>query len=507
MADSRSPLAPPRLTFAKWLICVIAALGFAFDTYELMTLPLIIRPALQELGGLRPGTPEFSFWLGLFFYLPATCGGVFGLLSGYLTDLLGRRRVLIWSILAYACASFASGFSTSLAMLLILRCLVFIAVCSEYVASVAWLAEFFPDDRQREGVLGAAQVFSSLGGVMVAVTNGLCAAWALHQPYPLLFGLSLPPLRLPAIQLPTALSFLGTIAQPHADWRYTLISGLLPAIPLLLARPFMPESPQWQRKRNAGLLKRPNVLELFQPALRRTTLLATMMVACAFAALYGAIMQMPQVVPGLPDVRVETAKAVAAIELSAVKTGVEDASEEAKAAQARKIAAAVEHMNAARLTKIQELGGGAGRLAMVGLALLVVSRRSLLRLLLVPGLLVVPLTFALAGKASLSWIDYGIFLAGFLTLAQFSFWGNYLPRVFPLHLRGTGESFAVNVGGRMIGTSFAVVTHWIAVWLPLSASYAFKVAYVACGVGFATYMICFWATFWLPEPKPGALAD
>jgi hypothetical protein len=399
-------------------------------------------------------------------------------------------------------------------MLLFLRCLVFIAVCSEYVASVAWLAEFFPDDRQREGVLGTAQVFSSLGGVMVAVTNGLCAAWALHQPYPLLLGFSLPPLQLPAIELPTVLSFLGTIAQPHADWRYTLISGILPALPLLLARPFMPESPQWLRKRRAGLLKRPNVLELFQPAVRRTTLLATMMVACAFAALYGAIMQMPQVVPGLPDVHVETAKAVAAIELSvaaielsAVKTGAEDASKEANAAQARKITAAVEHMNAARLTKIQEMGGAAGRLAMVGLALLVVSRRSLLRLLLVPGLFVVPLTFALAGKASLDWIDYGIFLAGFLTLAQFSFWGNYLPRVFPLHLRGTGESFAVNVGGRMIGTSFAVVTHWIAVWLPLSADYAFKVAYVACGMGFVTYMICFWATFWLPEPKPGALVD
>ena len=43
-------------------------------------------------------------------------------------------------------------------------------------------------------------------------------------------------------------------------------------------------------------------------------------------------------------------------------------------------------------------------------------------------------------------------------MAQFSFWGNYLPRVYPTHLRGTGESFAANVGGRMIGTSAALVT-------------------------------------------------
>jgi len=40
----------------------------------------------------------------------------------------------------------------------------------------------------------------------------------------------------------------------------------------------------------------------------------------------------------------------------------------------------------------------------------------------------------------------GIFLYGITTIGQFSFWGNYLPRVFPTYLRGTGESFAANVG-------------------------------------------------------------
>ena len=55
-----------------------------------------------------------------------------------------------------------------------------------------------------------------------------------------------------------------------------------------------------------------------------------------------------------------------------------------------------------------------------------------------------------------------MFFAGFFTVAQFSFWGNYLPRMFPTHLRGTGEAFAANVGGRMIGTSFAYVTATLA---------------------------------------------
>ena len=53
---------------------------------------------------------------------------------------------------------------------------------------------------------------------------------------------------------------------------------------------------------------------------------------------------------------------------------------------------------------------------------------------------------------------------GFVTVAQFSYFGEYLPKAFPLHLRGTGGSFATNVGGRMIGTSAALLTanSWVA---------------------------------------------
>ena len=61
---------------------------------------------------------------------------------------------------------------------------------------------------------------------------------------------------------------------------------------------------------------------------------------------------------------------------------------------------------------------------------------------------------------SISLLGIGIFLAGFFTVAQFSFWGNYLPQAYPVHLRGTGESFAANIGGRMFGTPFAFVTQY-----------------------------------------------
>ena len=153
--------APPgsALTPLQWVICAIAAIGFAFDIYEILMLQLIVRPALLELTGAVPGSPEFQMWVGRLFYIPAFAGGIFGLLGGYLTDRFGRRRVLTFSILIYAVSAFASGFVTSVEMLLVLRCGVFVGVCVEFVAAVAWLAELFPQPYQRERVLGYTQAF------------------------------------------------------------------------------------------------------------------------------------------------------------------------------------------------------------------------------------------------------------------------------------------------------------------------------------------------------------
>src|SRR5713101_6233671 len=162
-----------RLTPTHWLILFVAAMGFAFDTYELLMMPLIARPALAELLHVDPDTDSgfkaILAWNSYIMWGSALCGGTFGLLGGFLTDLLGRRRVLTWSILLYAFSALAAGFSTSPTMLLVLRCTTIIGVCVEFVAAVAWLAELFPDAKRREAVLGYTQAFSSIGGLMISV--------------------------------------------------------------------------------------------------------------------------------------------------------------------------------------------------------------------------------------------------------------------------------------------------------------------------------------------------
>src|SRR5260370_19146165 len=121
----------------------------------------------MELAKVKPGSPDFNYWVGLLFYVPAVAGGIFGLLGGYLTDRLGRRRILVWSILLYAFSALASGYATSVTTLLILRCTTFIGVSVEFVAAVAWLAEFFSHPKQPESLLGYPQAFSLSGGLLI----------------------------------------------------------------------------------------------------------------------------------------------------------------------------------------------------------------------------------------------------------------------------------------------------------------------------------------------------
>ncbi|HYV07240.1 MAG TPA: MFS transporter [Blastocatellia bacterium] len=443
---------PPRLTRIQWLICIIAVIGFAFDTYELLMLPLILRPALEQLGGLAFGTPEYTRWRDLMFYVPAVCGGVFGLLGGYLTDRLGRRRILTWSILLYAFSALGAGFATSLPMLLVLRTTTFVGVCVEFVAAVAWLAELFPEPKRRETVIGYTQAFSSLGGFMVSLMALLIAKVALSLP---------------------------AIHGGHDTWRYLLISGLIPAIPLIIIRPFLPESPVWQQKKLAGTLKRPSLAEIFKPAYRRTTLVSALIFACSLGAAFGAIQQLPQIVPALVQVDSSLSPPERQKVVQSTVAGVQT---------------------------LQELGGLVGRFLLAFLAIRIVSRRKLLRVFQIPGLFIVPLVFLYPAVHDLALLKWGIFFAGLFTVAQLSFWGNYLPRVYPTHLRGTGESFAANVGGRMVGTSAALLTTQFAAVMP-GATPATHLAYGAAAVAFLVYAIGLVASFWLPEPTREELPE
>lgn len=556
-----------KLTLTEWLIILVAIIGFAFDTYELLMLPLIAGPALAEILQVPANNPLVTEWVGRMLWITALCGGVFGLLGGWLIDRFGRKKVLAASILLYSFSPVMAAFSTSLGAFLFFRCTTFIGVCVEFVAAITWLAELFPDKRQKELVLGGTQAFASVGGLLVTAANILAVKYAAT---------------LPSLGLPEPFN-------AHASWRYTLMTGLIPAIPIALMLPFVPESQVWVEKRRAGVLRRPSILELFSPNLRRVTLVTAGLSACAYGAAFGALQLTPtRIVPGLPAlaeqrealkplrdeatalnrqlivVKDRFDKSAAEIpvlkELAGKRAKVRiamrtqrkilddpaaDSNDKATAqseigALTKQLAQLDEQLNQltasrpdAKTTLLerekilgqlganrekqepfdtaikkqgntvqlwQEMGGLAGRIALAGLLLVAISRRSLLRLFQIPGLIAVPLTYLYLFRHDPEMFKWGMAICGFMTVAQFSYFGEYLPKSFPLYLRGTGGSFATNVGGRMIGTSAAFVTANL-VAPGLSGGTFEQVAMAAAIVGTAVFFIGLILSFWLPEPK------
>jgi MFS family permease len=435
------------LTLIDWIVCGVACVGFAFDTYELLVLTLTVQPALTEFLTAKPGSAEFNRWIGLMFYVPAIAGGIFGLLGGYLIDRFGRRRVLFWSILLFCFSTLATGYSSSAMQLLVYRCITFVGVSVEFVAAIAWLAELFPDRDQRETVLGSTQIFASTGGILMSAASYLSLS----------IGHVLPP-----------------IHGGHEAWRYTILFGILPAIPLLVVRPFLPESPIWKKKKEEGTLQRPSITELFRPEFRKTALLSCFMMACAYAASFGMLQHFARIIPGAPEVKV--------------------------------LAHTDQQKIVSALQGVQEVGSLVGRILMVGLTIFVISRKRLLRIFQIPGLLLIPLVVLLPAMRDTAIPAWGIFVLGAVSVAQFSFWGNYLPTLYPTHLRGTGESFAANVGGRMLGTSAALITTSIVTYMP-GGTATRQLGYAAGFVGLLAYALGFIGSFWLPEPREDLIRE
>src|SRR4030095_4901798 len=104
---------PAKFTSVQWLIIIVAAIGFLFDTYELLMTPLVAAPAFGELLKVPLNNPQVTSWVGSLLWVAALCGGVFGLLGGWLVDKLGRKTVMALSIAVYSLSPFCAAYSTT----------------------------------------------------------------------------------------------------------------------------------------------------------------------------------------------------------------------------------------------------------------------------------------------------------------------------------------------------------------------------------------------------------
>jgi len=115
----------------QWYTLCAANLGWVFDGYETYALILTVAAVFRQLlsGDQLAAIP---FYAGLTIAVTLLGWGIGGIVGGILSDYIGRKRMLIYAILAYSLTTGLTALAWSLESFIALRFIVGLALGSEW---------------------------------------------------------------------------------------------------------------------------------------------------------------------------------------------------------------------------------------------------------------------------------------------------------------------------------------------------------------------------------------
>ena len=227
------------LTTSQWRTLVATNLGWLFDGYEAYALFLTVGPAMHSL--LDPSQyPQIPAYAGTVVAITLLGWGIGGFCGGILADYIGRKRTMIYAILAYSLLTGLTALSFNWISFALLRFLVGIAIGSEWATGSSMIAELWPNEARGKGA-GLMQCGLGIGFFLASFI------WL----------------------------FVG--AQGPDAWRTMFLIGILPALLTVWIRTSINESEPWQRvdiqRRDARARKDSGAaLSVHEQALTRLTI-------------------------------------------------------------------------------------------------------------------------------------------------------------------------------------------------------------------------------------------
>lgn len=339
----------------RWMILIGCFIAYLFDAVEIVLFSLALPAICSDLGlsVVQGGLLVTAMLIGV---------GVSSIAGGYVSDNYGRKKALMASLIVFGAFTAALSLGGSFALLVALRFISGIGLGSLWGVVSAYIVETWP---ARSRGRAAAFVTSALpaGGVIAGMVSGY---------------------------------FLP-------DWRTMfLLGGLSILIPTLLIFIGFRESALWSQQNPEKGGQKVAVHHVFTQALRRSTILGTLMSALALTGFWGAMTWLPTYLGqerGLP---------------------------------APSVAWLVTVLNVGMFVGYNAFGLLADR----------IGRRSTIIITLMGVAVTIPVYASTSDHATLLWLGlvFGLFSA------FFGIFASYLGELFPTRVRSTGAGFCFNVG-------------------------------------------------------------
>lgn len=167
---SRSWLA--NVDSASWTGLIASWLGWLFDGYETYTLVLVAAIAVRQLQTVPPA--QLPPYISGLFAITLVGWATGGLIAGVLADYIGRKRVLIYSIVIYAVFALLSAASTNYWWLLAARFCTGIGLGGEWGSGASLVGELWPSSIRGRvaGIFQSALGFGFLLATLVWIFVG-----------------------------------------------------------------------------------------------------------------------------------------------------------------------------------------------------------------------------------------------------------------------------------------------------------------------------------------------
>lgn len=249
-ARGRGPGTNRGPAYRRKLLWLLSVATF-FEGYDTFVIALVLPLILADLGGSESQAGALRGVVGV--------GEVLGFLLAAQADRIGRKRLLLITIVGYTAGTALTAVAPNLAWLTGAQFLAHIFLAGEWAVAVTIVVEDFPASERGRG-LGIVTSMNTLGGIFVGV-----------------------------------LAFVGLQNSP-LDWRTFYLVGIVPLIVVFVARRGMLETERYSAIRTSAAgaaLDHTSLREPWRPQYRRNLMAVGLMHFFRFAAVSAAAFWWP----------------------------------------------------------------------------------------------------------------------------------------------------------------------------------------------------------------------